>query len=93
MKEASGELNMTVITIVAIAAVGLLFYIFVWPMIQQSIVTQSCKTYGSNYKAVRGPKVSEGSNANVYDWYCCSGNTTSITNANSIPADCIGKQN
>ena len=34
MKEATGELNMTVITVVAIAAVGLLFTLFVWPNIQ-----------------------------------------------------------
>ena len=93
MKEASGELNMTVITIVAIAAVGLLFYVFVWPMIQQSIVTQSCKTYGSDYKAVRGPQVSSGSSANVYNWYCCTGNVTSIIDVNNIPSTCIGKEN
>ena len=33
MKEATGELNMTVITVVAIAAIAGLFYAFVWPMI------------------------------------------------------------
>ena len=37
MKEATGELNMTVITVVAIAAVGAFFYAFVWPQIQKSI--------------------------------------------------------
>ncbi len=37
MKEATGELNMTVITVVAIAAVGAFFYVFVWPAIQGSI--------------------------------------------------------
>ena len=34
MKEATGELNMTVITVVAIAAVAAFFYAFVWPSIQ-----------------------------------------------------------
>lgn len=37
MKEATGELNMTVITVVAIAAISLLFTMFVWPNIQASI--------------------------------------------------------
>ena len=37
MKEATGELNMTVITVVAIAAVGAFFYAVVWPSIKSSI--------------------------------------------------------
>lgn len=37
MKEATGELNMTVVTVVAIAAVAAFFYAFVWPSIQSSI--------------------------------------------------------
>ncbi len=37
MKEATGELNMTVVTVVAIAAIGAFFYAFVWPAIQGSI--------------------------------------------------------
>lgn len=37
MKEATGELNMTVVTVVAIAAVAAFFYAFVWPQIKQSI--------------------------------------------------------
>ena len=37
MKEATGELNMTVVTVVAIAAVGAFFYAFVWPGIRNSI--------------------------------------------------------
>jgi hypothetical protein len=37
MKEATGELNMTVVTVVAIAAVAAFFYAFVWPNIQNSI--------------------------------------------------------
>ena len=37
MKEATGELNMTVVTVVAIAAVGAFFYAFVWPSIKNSI--------------------------------------------------------
>lgn len=88
MKEASGELNMTVITIVAIAAVGALFYVFVWPMIQGSIVTQTCKTYGTDWRAVKASDktVNTGSNAQVGDWMCCpKGDNTS--------ADCIKANN
>lgn len=44
MKEATGELNMTVVTVVAIAAVGAFFYAFVWPSIQRSIKSNTCLT-------------------------------------------------
>ena len=37
MKEATGELNMTVVTVVAIAAVAAFFYAFVWPAIKTNI--------------------------------------------------------
>ena len=48
MKEATGELNMTVVAIVAIAAVGAFFYAFVWPAIQTNIrLSNACSTAGS----------------------------------------------
>lgn len=88
MKEASGELNMTVITIIAIAAVGALFYLFVWPMIQKSIVQQTCKTYGTGWIAIAGDdkdtENATGTQAKVYKWYCCPEGTTSIDDS------CIG---
>lgn len=37
MKDATGELSMTAIAVVAIAAIALLFQQFVWPGIQQTI--------------------------------------------------------
>ena len=43
MKEATGELNMTVVTVVAIAAVGAFFYAFVWPAIQNGLKVNTCK--------------------------------------------------
>ena len=48
MKEATGELNMTVITVVAIAAVAAFFYAFVWPSIKASITknTNCASAYG-----------------------------------------------
>ena len=42
MKEATGELNITVITVVAIAAVGAFFYAFIWPNIKKNIATKQC---------------------------------------------------
>lgn len=43
MKEATGELNMTVVTVVAIAAVGAFFYAFVWPGIQAGLKKNICQ--------------------------------------------------
>ena len=37
MKEATGELNMTVVTVVAIVAVGAFFYAMIWPNIRANI--------------------------------------------------------
>jgi len=43
MEKASGELNLTVITIVAIAAIAAFFYAFVWPAIRDNIErSQQC---------------------------------------------------
>lgn len=51
MKEATGELNMTVITVVAIAAVGLLFTAFVWPNIQSNLaINTACSQVDNNGK-------------------------------------------
>ncbi len=44
MKEATGELNMTVITVVAIAAIAAIFYAWIWPGIQVSIAKNTCKS-------------------------------------------------
>ena len=41
MKEATGELNMTVVTVVAIAAIAALFTIFIMPQIQANIALQT----------------------------------------------------
>ncbi|MDD4187630.1 MAG: hypothetical protein PHX04_02565 [Bacilli bacterium] len=37
MKEASGELSMTAITVVAIAAIGVVFTTLIWPSIKSNI--------------------------------------------------------
>ena len=41
MKEATGELNMTVVTVVAIAAVGAFFYLVIWPSIRANLLAQT----------------------------------------------------
>ncbi|NLC48619.1 MAG: hypothetical protein GX758_04600 [Tenericutes bacterium] len=77
MKEATGELNMTVVTLIAIAAIGALFYFFVWPMIQEMIANQTCKTYGTDYRAVKvDENTSTGTQATAKVWQCCRGTTT-----------------
>ena len=40
MKEASGELNMTVVTIIAIAAIAAFFTAVIWPNIRKSLNNQ-----------------------------------------------------
>lgn len=83
MKEATGELNMTVITVVAIGAIALLFYNFIWPIIQLRIVDQTCSAYGEGYHAARtasgtcvqvdgnGNTVSDQDTAGGNTYYCC----------------------
>ena len=75
MKEATGELNMTVITVIAIAAIAALFYAFIWPMIQRTIVQQTCNTYGTTadgkeYTATKVPD-STTTSEKTSDWACC----------------------
>lgn len=50
MKEATGELNMTVVTVVAIAAVAAFFYAFIWPGIKSTIMAQTICANGQNYQ-------------------------------------------
>ncbi len=53
MKEATGELNMTVVTIIAIAAIGAVFIGVFWPSIRASIAANSaCSSSngGNNYE-------------------------------------------
>jgi hypothetical protein len=72
MKEATGELNMTVITLVAIAAIGAVFYFLVWPLVQRTLATNSCRTaYGAGYTAKEMEVLQNDSQATVKDWCCC----------------------
>ena len=82
MKEATGELNMTVITVIAIAAIAALFYAFIWPMIQRTIVQNTCNTYGvtasgEKYEATKLTKEQataaglETTSEKTSVWACC----------------------
>ena len=83
MKDATGELNMTVITLVAIGAVGALFYFVIWPIIQQTVMNQTCSTYG-NYKADKIENSTAGGNDKVSEWQCCK-----VNDDGSLTKDCI----
>ena len=81
MKEATGELNMTVVTLIAIAAIAGLFYFAIWPMVQRMLVQQTCNTYGTDYVAVQD-KSQNGTvqgQAKVNVWCCCRGDATSCS--------------
>lgn len=51
MKEATGELNMTVIVVIAVAAIAALFGTVIMPMISDSIARQTCEQGGGTYNA------------------------------------------
>ena len=59
MKEASGELNMTLITIVAIAAIAGLFAVL-WPSIRNTIVNKWGDTENSANKITTCKKYENG---------------------------------
>ena len=41
MKEATGEVNMTVITVVAVAAIAAFFTMLVWPSVKNSLMAST----------------------------------------------------
>lgn len=67
MKEATGELNMTVVTVVAIAAVAAFFYAFVWPSIQASIKKNTCEAQcpNNNENCIQTCMNTKGNNTNT----------------------------
>lgn len=79
MKEATGELNMTVVTLVAIAAVGALFYFVIWPTIQQMVMNQTCSAYG-DFHSVKADghctNITSTGNAKTRCYACCPKNVT-----------------
>lgn len=89
MKEATGELNMTVVTLIAIAAIAALFYFAIWPMVQRMLVQQTCNTYGTDYTAYKDSTASTNgtdthSNAKVNVWCCCPSGSSSCSDTKCI---------
>ena len=89
MKEATGELNMTVVTLVAVAALAAMFYLVIWPIIQTSIVSQTCKsTFGSGWHAVpQDETVDTGAQTKTKQWQCCPAGEDSGDNCTNIDYD------
>lgn len=90
MKEATGELNMTVVTLIAVAAVAMLFYFFLWPMVQKMVAQQTCNTYGVDYVAEVVDEKQTGSQATVKIWRCCPKNKESADQCITIDAKTAG---
>lgn len=85
MKEATGELNMTVITVVAIAAVGLLFTVFVWPNIQSNLALNTACSQVDN----KGNYTSADIASNQDGYIACTGFTcTAYFNGKSAQKNC-----
>ena len=73
MKEATGELNMTAVTLIAIAAVGALFYFAIWPIVQLGLASRACAAaYGKDYRAVTtGETENTGGQVSTSSYKCC----------------------
>ncbi len=92
MKEATGELNMTVITVVAIAAIAALFTIFIMPQIQANIALQTaCSNMDAdgNYEAeiAGGTEGAQASSASCSNFEC-----TATYNGRTYTKTCSGTQ-
>ena len=88
MKEATGELNMTVVTLVAISAVGALLYLVIWPMVQRVLVDNTCKTYGDTWHAVKvngDVQIGGSGDAEVIKYGCCQEDESGNVPASFIP--------
>ena len=70
MKEATGELNMTVVTVVAIAAVGAFFYAIIWPAIKSNLL--------ANTYCASAIKCEDQGNGTSQCYYYADGDTTEI---------------
>lgn len=74
MKEATGELNMTIVTVVAIAAVGAFFYAFIWPNIKLGLMKNTCNNVCPGGKA---QKVEKSTNDD-YTCTCADGSEMTV---------------
>ena len=87
MKEATGELNMTVVTVVAIAAIAALFTIFIMPQIQANIAMQ---TACSNIDADGNYDGNVGNTTGNTNISCTNFNCTATYNGRTYSKHCSG---
>ena len=90
MKEATGELNMTVITVVAIAAIAALFTVFIFPQIQANIMLQ---TACSNIDANGNYTSKAGGDGEGEDVRCENFTCTANYNNKEYVKDCHASEN
>ena len=91
MKEATGELNMTVVTVVAIAAIAALFTIFIMPSIQANIALQTaCANIDAdgNYHAENTDNDNNNTAAECNAFVC-----TAVYNGREYEKNCSGAGN
>lgn len=70
MKEATGELNMTLITVVAIAAIAAMFYGLVWPMIKVSIANNTCEATCGDGNFTKATRATVTDDNNPFECVC-----------------------
>ena len=76
MKEATGELNITVITVVAIAAIAAFFYAFIWPAIKNNLNRQTLCASAYNCNPERTSCSALDKDGDVVTNLDCSGTNT-----------------
>ena len=81
MKEATGELNMTVVTIVAVAALLAFFYAVIWPNLKAGMALSSAcnAANGTQYDVVNEDGSEIHCNSGKCDYTTASGKQTSRT--------------
>ena len=67
MKEASGELSMTAVAVVAIAAIGVLFTTLIWPSMKASIVNRQRCAAASCYGCLSTEKYDDEEGGNAHE--------------------------
>lgn len=71
MKETTGELNMTIVTIVAVSAIGALIWFVIMPLIQGMIANTTCEAYGDDWHAVKTGGTRAEGDGTLSEYACC----------------------
>ena len=75
MKEASGELSMTAVAVVAIAAIGVLFTTLIWPSIKGSLISSTKCSSAFNCRSGKAVNSGDCTGKTCYcDYYDENGN-------------------